>query len=62
MNRFKLLLKDGTVVEVESKWLDITTIHSTLVDHQPFIQIGGTVFAKDAIAMIKKIEVTEKEN
>ena len=67
MNRFKFLLKDGTIAQAESQFLDITSIHNSLCDPLPFIYIGGTVFAKDRIAMIAKIkeeklETTEKEN
>lgn len=62
MYKYAILLKDGAVLEVENKWIDIATIHNILVDHQPFFQLGNYVFAKDAIAMIKKIEKTEKEN
>ena len=67
MNRYKVLLKDGTVSVVESKWLDITSIHISLCDPLPFIYIGTTVFAKDSIAMIQKIEeekleTAEREN
>ena len=67
MNRFKILLKDGTVAEVESKWLDISSIHNSLCDPLPFIFIGKAVIAKDSIAMIQKIEeekleTAEKEN
>lgn len=61
MNRYRILLKDGTIAEAESKWIDISTICNILVDHQPFIQIGDTVFAKDSIAMIGQIEKNEKE-
>ena len=62
MYKYAILLKDGAVVEAECKWLDLSTIYNILSDHQPFIQIGDMVFAKDSIAMIKKIEKTEKEN
>ena len=62
MTKYEILLKDGTVVEAESQWLTLTTIESLLDDHQPFIHIGDMVFAKDAIAMIKKVETAEKEN
>ena len=67
MNRFKILLKDGTIAEAESKWLDISSIHNSLCDPLPFIYIGKTVVAKESIAMIQKIEeekleTTEKEN
>ena len=63
MTKYEILLKDGTIVEAESKWLTITTIESLLDDHKPFIQIGDTAVAKDAIAVITKIgeEKTEKE-
>ena len=62
MNKFKILLKDGTVAVAESKWLDISSIHNSLCDPLPFIYIGKTIFAKDSIAMIEKIETEEKEN
>ena len=62
MNRFKILLKDGTVAEVESKWLDASSIHHSLCDPLPFIHVGNKVFAKDSIAMIEKVETAEKEN
>jgi len=62
MNKYVILLKDGAVIEAETKWLDLSTVLSILSDHQPFIQLGNSVFAKDAIAMIKKLETTEKEN
>lgn len=67
MNRFKILLKDGTVATVESKWLDMSCIHSSLCDPLPFIYIGNMVFAKDSIAMMQKfeeekLETAEKEN
>ena len=62
MHKYVILLKDGAVIEAETKWLDLSTILSILSDHQPFIQIGEIVFAKDAIAMIKKIETEKKEN
>ena len=59
MYQYEILLKDGSTIEAECKWLDITTIHNLLIDHQPFITVGCLVLAKDSIAMIKKIE---KEN
>ena len=62
MHRYKFLLKDGTVAYVESKWFDLSAIFNQLVDHQPFIQIGKAVFAKDAIEMIQKNDIEEKEN
>lgn len=62
MNKYRVLLKCGMVFEAESKWLDTGSIHHELCDREPFIKIGETVFAKDTIAMIEKIEETEKEN
>ncbi len=62
MNEFRVFLKNGMRIHAESKYIDIMTIHSMLNEHQPFMQIGDKVFAKDTIAMIEKIEKTEKEN
>ena len=63
MYKYKVLLKNGESVEADCKWLDSHSIHNILCDHQPFIQIGETVFAKDSIAMIQYITgTTEKEN
>ena len=63
MYKYKVLLKNGEAVEADCKWLDSLSIHNILCDHQPFIQIGETVFAKDSIAMIQNItETEEKEN
>ena len=60
MNRYEVWFKNDTYTVIESKWMDITTIHSMLCDHQPFIQIGNKILAKDFIEYIKKIETTEE--
>ena len=62
MNEFRVFLKNGMRIHTESKYIDIMTIHSMLNDREMFIQISDKVFAKDTIAMIEKIEKTEKEN
>ena len=67
MFHYKVILKNGMFGLFESKWLDIGTVNSMLIDHQPFVQLGDMIFAKNSIAMIEKIEVekletTEKEN
>lgn len=64
---YKVTLKNGEVAIAEQEFLDVYTLKSALNEHQPFINIGRNVFAKDAIAMIQKIEVekletAEKEN
>ena len=56
MNRYKVTLKNGTVVEAENKWLEPDGIHRHLCNTDTFIQIGDTVVAKNAIAVIQKIE------
>ena len=66
-HKYKVTLKNGKVAFVEQEFLDVYTIKSTLNEHQPFVTIGNTVFAKDSIAMIQKIEeekleTVEKEN
>lgn len=62
MHKYVILLKDGAAIEAECRWLTIDTVFSLLSNHQPFIQIGYMVFAKDAIAMIKELTTEEKEN
>ena len=67
MNKYKVALKCGAVAYAECKYVDILTVQSMLNEHQPFIRIGDSVFAKDTIAMIEKIkeeklETAEKEN
>ena len=59
MYSFKFVMKDGTVVIAKSKFIDLSTVHSMLNDHQPFIQIADTVFAKDAISYIQKLNTLE---
>lgn len=66
-HKYKVTLKNGEVAFAEQEFLDVYTLKSTLNEHQPFVTIGGIVFAKDAIAMIQKIEdekleTTKKEN
>lgn len=61
MNRYRVTLKSGKVFEAENKWLDIYTIFSGLNNREPFIQIGDTVFAKDDIAVVQKIEEEKLE-
>ena len=66
MYRYKVTMKNGTVVEAEDKWLDTDSIHRYLCNTDPFIHIGKTVLSKDTIAVIQrveeeKLETTEKE-
>ena len=67
MHKYKVALKCGAVAYAECQYIDILTVQSMLNEHQPFIRIGDSVFAKDTIAMIEKIkdeklETAEKEN
>ena len=66
-HKYKVTLKNGEVAFAEQEFLDVYTIKSMLNEYQPFVTIGSNVFAKDAIAMIEKIEeekleTAEKEN
>lgn len=66
-HKYKVTLKNGVVAFAEQEFLDLYTIKSTLNEHQPFVTIGSNVFAKEAIAMIQKVEeekleTAEKEN
>lgn len=56
---FKFVMKNGTEVIAKSKWIDLSTCHSMLNDHQTFIQIADMVFAKDSISYIQKIDTLE---
>ena len=58
MNKFEVVMKDGLVEQVETKYLNLLTIHSMLNDHMPFIIIGNAIFNKDSIAFIR--EITEE--
>ena len=62
MFHYKVILKNGMVGRFGTKWLEPSTVHSMLIDHQPFVQLGDMIFAKNSIAMIEKIEMTEEEN
>ena len=66
-NKFKITMKNGSVLIAETKWIDLGSIENELNNHEPFVRIGITVLAKDAIASIEKIEeakleTAEKEN
>ena len=60
-HKYKVTLKNGEVAFVEQEYLDAYSLKSSLNEHQPFVTIGCNVFAKDAIAMIQKIEVEKLE-
>ena len=65
--KYKVTLKNGEVAFAEQEFLDVYSLKSAMNEHQPFITIGRNVFAKDAIAMIQKVEeekleTAEKEN
>lgn len=67
MNRYRVTLKNGIVLEAENRWLDTFSIQTEMCKLDPFIQIGDTIFAKDTIAVIQKIAnedkpTEEKEN
>lgn len=66
MRKYKITMKNGTALVVESKWVELYTILTDLNNHQPFIEIGCVLIAKDAIASIEKLEeeklTEEKEN
>jgi hypothetical protein len=56
MKKYKITMKDGTAFVVESKWIELYTIITDLINPQPFYEIGCVIIAKDAIAFIEKIE------
>lgn len=60
MHKFKVVLKNGMVVDAECKYLNISLIQSQLNEYPPFISIGEKVFAKSEIAMIEQTEITEE--
>ena len=60
MHKFKVVLKNGMVVDSECKYLHIVTIHSMLNEYPPFIIIGEKVFAKSEIVMIEQTEIMEE--
>ncbi len=66
MKQYKITMKNGTALVVESKWIELYTILTDLNGHQPFFEIGCAIIAKDAIASIEKLEeeklTEEKEN
>lgn len=60
MHKFKVVLKNGMVVDAECKYLSIVTIQSQLNEYAPFLSIGEKVFSKSEIAMIEQTEITEE--
>ena len=60
MHKYKVVLKNGMVVDAECKYLNVLTIHSLLNEYPPFVIIGEKVFAKSEIVMIEQTEITEE--
>ena len=60
MYKYSVVLKNGMKICAECRYLGITTIQSQLNEYPPFISIGEKVFAKNEIAMIEQIEITEE--
>ena len=60
MHKYKVILKNGIVVDAECKYLNVSTIQSLLNEYPPFISIGEKVFAKSEITMIEQTEITEE--
>lgn len=60
MHKYKVVLKNGMVVDAECQYLGIVIIQSQLNEYPPFISIGEKVFAKSEIVMIEQTEITEE--
>ena len=59
MYRYKITFKNGTEVEVESKFLSLSTLEGILNEHQPYISIGDRVLAREEVLLVEQLVIME---
>lgn len=61
MYRYKVILKNGTEIECESKYLSLSTIAQQMNESNAFVLIGETAVNRYEVMSVKLIDTDEDE-